>query len=87
MIDVNVNGVIYTAKLAAHYFAQRPADVDRSLVITSSIMAYIDTFGIPSYGISKHGIRGLMCTLRRRQGMRVNLIAPWYVHERIHDCG
>ncbi|RFU26279.1 hypothetical protein B7463_g10046, partial [Scytalidium lignicola] len=80
ILDVNVIGTIYTAKLAAYYFHKQPKDIfDRCLILTSSIMAYIDTYGVPSYGVSKHAVRGLMCTLRRRHLMRVNSIAPWYL--------
>lgn len=42
-------------------------------------MGYIDTNGSPTYGAAKHGVRGLMKVLRRRSGLRVNVVAPWYI--------
>jgi NAD(P)-dependent dehydrogenase (short-subunit alcohol dehydrogenase family) len=43
-LKVNVLGVAYTAKLAAHYLASRKGDEkkDRSLIITASIGGYLD---------------------------------------------
>ena len=41
-------------------------------------MGYLDTNGSPTYGAAKHGVRGLMKVLRRRSGLRVNVVAPWY---------
>lgn len=71
----------YTAKLAAHYLS-RSASRDAALVMTASLAAYLDMPGAPQYGASKWGLRGLMHSLRRTmpdQGIRVNIIAPWYV--------
>lgn len=48
----------------------------------SSIAGYCEQPGAPVYGASKHGIRGVMQSLRRTihtRDMRVNLIAPWSV--------
>lgn len=42
-------------------------------------MGYLDTNGSPTYGSAKHGVRGLMKCLRRRAGLRVNVVAPWYI--------
>lgn len=83
-IKVNLIGVIYTAKLALHYFARQTQslDRDRCLIIVSSIAAYVDKPGSPQYNASKFGVRGLMRCLRTtmpEQKMRVNLLAPWYV--------
>lgn len=82
MIEVNLVGVSYTAKLAIHYL-RRPSgeeDRDRSLILKSSIAGYVDMPPFPQYNISKWGIRGLMRNLRRvtwSEGIRVNLVAPW----------
>ncbi|RFU28545.1 hypothetical protein B7463_g7791, partial [Scytalidium lignicola] len=79
LTDVNIYGVFYTAKLAAHYFYQQPEDkYDRCLILIGSVMSYLDTYGAVSYGLTKHGVRGLMGVLRRRGVMRVNMLAPWY---------
>jgi NAD(P)-dependent dehydrogenase (short-subunit alcohol dehydrogenase family) len=83
MMDVNVYGVFYTAKLAAHYFARQPEDkYDRCLILIGSVMSYLDTYGAVGYGLSKHAVRGLMGVLRRRGLMRVNMLAPWWVKAR-----
>ena len=78
LVDVNLIGVIYTAKLAAHYFHRQPRETfDRCLIVVGSIMGFIDTQGSSIYGAAKHGVRGLMCCLRRKGALRVNLLAPW----------
>ncbi|KAF9888862.1 hypothetical protein FE257_008231 [Aspergillus nanangensis] len=77
-LDVNLVGVMYTAKLAGWYFHhQEPRD--RCLILNSSIMGYIDTQGSSVYSAAKHGVRGLMTCLRRKGVVRVNCLAPWYV--------
>ncbi|KAH0830955.1 hypothetical protein AYO21_06485 [Fonsecaea monophora] len=87
MMDVNIYGVFYTAKLAAHYFSQQPEDkYDRCLILIGSVMSYLDTYGAVSYGMSKHGVRGLMGVLRRRGIMRVNMLAPWYTPSTVNTA-
>ncbi|KAF7541614.1 hypothetical protein G7054_g432 [Neopestalotiopsis clavispora] len=84
IININLIGTAYTAKLAMHYFLkqdQTPSR-DRCLIIKGSVAAYADQPGSPQYNISKWGARGLFRNLRRtawRQGIRVNFVAPWYV--------
>lgn len=77
LLDVNLIGVIYTAKLAGWYFNNQDAG-DRCLILVSSIMGYIDTQGSSIYSAAKHGVRGLMTCLRRKGLVRVNCLAPWY---------
>ncbi|KAF7557421.1 hypothetical protein G7Z17_g638 [Cylindrodendrum hubeiense] len=84
IIEVNLLGTAYTAKLALHYFRRQPQDSsrDRCLIIKGSVAAYADQPGSPQYNISKWGARGLFRNLRRtawREGIRVNFTAPWYV--------
>jgi len=84
IIEINLLGVAYTAKLAIHFFRRQPVDTtrDRCLIIKGSIAAYADQPGSPQYNISKWGARGLMRNLRRtawKESIRVNLVAPWYV--------
>ena len=46
----------------------------------SSIAGYCDQPGTPIYCATKHGIRGVMTSLRRtahKNNVRVNLLAPW----------
>lgn len=84
IIDINLIGMTYTAKLAMHYFRRQPVSPsrDRCLIIKASIAAYADQPGSPQYNIAKWGARGLMRNLRRtawKENIRVNLVAPWYV--------
>ncbi|OQD88800.1 hypothetical protein PENANT_c003G06846 [Penicillium antarcticum] len=84
VLQTNLIGCIYTSKLALHYFARQPnhGKYDRCLILMSSIAGYCDQPGTPIYCASKHGIRGVMTSLRRtahKQNVRVNLLAPWYV--------
>lgn len=83
-IKIDLIGVVYTAKLALHYFPRQTEgpDRDRSLILVSSIAGYVDKPGSPQYNASKFGVRGLMRCLRTtmpKRKMRVNLLAPWCV--------
>ena len=84
IININMIGALYTAKLAMHYFRVAPISPahDRLLIIQGSLAGYIDQPGSPQYAASKYGCRGLMKSLRRtvgEEGMRVNYIGPWFV--------
>ncbi|KAJ3530540.1 hypothetical protein NM208_g9282 [Fusarium decemcellulare] len=84
IIEVNLMGMVYTTKLALHYFRRQSVDTqhDRCLILKGSIAAYADQPGSPQYNVSKWGARGLMRNLRRtawKENIRVNLVAPWYV--------
>lgn len=82
VLDINLTGMIYTAKLALHYFPRQKEADDRCLIFTSSLAGYADHPGAPQYSASKWGIRGVMRALRSTMpkiGARVNVIAPWYV--------
>ncbi|KAF5014289.1 hypothetical protein F66182_14783, partial [Fusarium sp. NRRL 66182] len=81
ILETNLHGCLYTSKLALHYLTRQPRDPnkDRCLILMSSIAAYCEQPGAPVYGASKHGIRGVMQSLRRtihEKDMRVNLLAP-----------
>lgn len=82
ILQINLAGVMYTAKLAMFYLPKQPEgeDRDRCLLMTASLAAYVDLTVSPQYSASKWGIRGLMHSLRRcgpSNGIRVNVIAPW----------
>ncbi|PMD37857.1 short chain dehydrogenase/ reductase [Hyaloscypha variabilis F] len=86
--QVNILGTMYTWKLAAHYFRKQPDDVerDRSFIITGSMGSYTDSPGSWEYTASKHAVKGLMRTVRRSswsQGIRINVLAPYYVKSAI----
>lgn len=82
ILNVDLIGVMYTAKLALHYLPRQPEGPsrDRCLIMTASLAGYLDLPGAPQYNSAKWGVRGLMGCLRRTmpgQAMRVNIIAPW----------
>lgn len=82
ILETNLVGVMYTTKLALHYFARQPegSGRDRCLIMTSSLAGYADHNGAPQYSAAKFGVRGMMRSLRQvlpKQQARVNIIAPW----------
>ncbi|KAE8165662.1 hypothetical protein BDV40DRAFT_297370 [Aspergillus tamarii] len=91
-IDVNIQGTLYTAKLASHYFIKQngqspsPEQEDTCLVLIGSGAAFLDCPRAPQYCASKWAMRGIMHSLRRTAfyyGSRVNIISPWYVKTNI----
>ncbi|KIW80819.1 hypothetical protein Z517_07436 [Fonsecaea pedrosoi CBS 271.37] len=83
-MEINLMGLLYTVKLALHYFRRQPVDSDRDrcLILKSSLAGYVDLPGSIQYNSSKFGVRGVMRSLRRtswKENIRVNLVAPWYI--------
>lgn len=84
---VNATGVLLTVKLALWYFRKQfsthpEQSKDQCLVLKPSVAGYSDLMGVSQYSFSKFGVRGLFVTLRKSEiahGIRVNLIAPWYI--------
>lgn len=60
IIDVNVNGTLYTWKLAVHYFRKQPDtdERDRCFIMTGSMVSWIDS--PVDYGFAP---RKMDCTL------------------------
>ncbi|KAH6620184.1 hypothetical protein C7974DRAFT_227586 [Boeremia exigua] len=92
IIHVNIIGVLYTTKLAMHYFiklngtTRSPKQVDTCLILIGSGAAFLDCPRGPQYSCSKWGMRGIMHSLRRTAGLhgsRVNVLSPWYVRTNI----
>jgi NAD(P)-dependent dehydrogenase (short-subunit alcohol dehydrogenase family) len=84
ILETNLVGVMYTTRLALHYFSrqQEGPDRDRCLLMTSSIAGYADHNGAPQYSSAKFGVRGMMRSLRQvlpKQKARANIISPWWV--------
>ncbi|KAL9083533.1 MAG: hypothetical protein Q9159_005725 [Coniocarpon cinnabarinum] len=81
-LDVNLLGTLYFARIAAVYLRQdcKPGE-DRSLTLIASVAAFKDAPGIFAYQASKHGVLGLMRSLRTYLpsafGVRVNTVCPW----------
>lgn len=92
-IDVNLIGEYITTYLALHYFRLPPAANNnngpsqqqphtKSLILISSLTAYMDLPYNTGYATSKYGVRGMFRSIRSqaaRVGARVNNIAPGYV--------
>ena len=90
-INVNLTGLFYTTKLASYYFQLKGSDEKRphggkSIILISSLAAYIELPWSADYQASKYGVRGLFKALRNNvpaMGIRMNLIAPWFVQTRM----
>jgi len=69
VIDVNLKGPVYFARLASVYLRQGDETsvmpMDKSLTFTSSVAAFREDPGLYVYVASKHGVMGLMRVLRR----------------------
>ena len=68
---------------------QMLADTGGSLIIVSSIGGYRGLVGNPAYGASKAGANSMVKSLGvafAGDGIRVNGIAPGYVHTKINDA-
>ncbi|KIW04318.1 uncharacterized protein PV09_04610 [Verruconis gallopava] len=88
IVDVNLTGVIFSAKLSMHYFARQWREHDSIpnfkpiFIIGGSLAGYLDMPMSPIYSSTKFALRGLLCSLRNatsRIGARVAMIAPWHV--------
>ncbi|KIW88202.1 uncharacterized protein Z519_11313 [Cladophialophora bantiana CBS 173.52] len=84
IVNIDLIGVLYTLKLARHYFMKHSLDTnyDRCFIVNASLVGFLDVPGIPQYMASKWGCRGLMRCIRRTtavDGVRMNLTGPWYV--------
>jgi NAD(P)-dependent dehydrogenase (short-subunit alcohol dehydrogenase family) len=86
IVDINIKGPLFTAKLAAHYFIRQngqtptPNQEDTCLILIGSGAAFLDCPRAPQYSASKWAMRGIMHSLRRTAyyyGSRVNMISPW----------
>jgi len=84
IMKINSIGPLYTAKLAMHYFNRQPEEEgrDRCLIMKGSLASYLDLPGAVQYNMSKWSIRAFVNCIRRsgwQNGIRVNLIAPWFI--------
>ncbi|KAH9206364.1 hypothetical protein DL95DRAFT_375393 [Leptodontidium sp. 2 PMI_412] len=80
-IDVNLLGTLYFSRIAAVYLSQSPSPKDKSLLLLSSTAGFKETPGLFTYSASKHGVLGLLRSLRpylpKTHGVRTNAICPW----------
>lgn len=91
-LNINLVAQFYTVKLAHYYLRRNPkgAGRDRALLLTGSMASVGEIPGAPEYTASKHGMLGLMRSIRRTgaaDDIRVNSIHPWFVETGIIDAG
>lgn len=89
-LDINLRAQFLSSKLAHYYFRRNPKGQgrDRCLILTGSMASVGEIPGAPEYTAAKHGMLGLMRSLRRTSpsdGVRVNSIHPWFVETGIID--
>ncbi|KAF7195361.1 Short-chain dehydrogenase/reductase ascJ [Pseudocercospora fuligena] len=82
VLDVNLKGPIYFARIASVYLRQGDQSGDRSLLFTSSVGGFREDPGLWVYAPTKHGVLGLMRVVRERFArppfsLRTNAICPW----------
>ncbi|KAM0413235.1 hypothetical protein ACHAPD_008330 [Fusarium lateritium] len=96
IIDVNLKGTLYTAKLAMHYFVSQNGtepqkdQEDTCLILISSGAGFVDVPRGPEYSSTKWAVRGIMHALRRTAfyySSRVNVIAPWEQFDEVERSG
>ncbi|EHY52470.1 hypothetical protein ABEF95_014906 [Exophiala dermatitidis] len=91
VLGVNLTAVMYTIKLALHYFRRQNAmnrgePLDQVLVLQGSLAGYVGLPGAPQYQASKYGLRGVFKSLRLTEwqhSIRVGYIAPWFIETKI----
>ncbi|KAG0646832.1 15-hydroxyprostaglandin dehydrogenase [Hyphodiscus hymeniophilus] len=82
VVDVNLTGTLYFARIAAVYLKQGAKPIeDKSLVLLSSTAGFKETPGLFAYTASKHGVLGLLRSARpylpKTHNIRINAICPW----------
>ncbi len=84
VMEVNLDSLLDCANATR----EKLADTGGSLIIISSIGGYRGLIGNPAYGASKAGAISMVKSLGAAfgaDGIRVNGIAPGYVHTKIND--
>ncbi|KAI9373464.1 hypothetical protein BJX61DRAFT_541718 [Aspergillus egyptiacus] len=83
-IDVNLVGTLYVTRVASVYLRHnRGPGVDRSILLFSCAAGFKETPGVSVYQAAKHGVQGLMRSLRAnlnapyQHSIRINTICPW----------
>ncbi|KAK0111606.1 hypothetical protein ONS95_001953 [Cadophora gregata] len=81
-LDVNLLGCMYFARIACVYLKEgNTAKADKSLILVSSTAGFKETPGIFAYTAAKHGVIGLLRSLRpylpTTHHIRTNAICPW----------
>ncbi|KAJ5788567.1 hypothetical protein N7457_003557 [Penicillium paradoxum] len=84
IVDINLNGAVYTSYLAMHYFRRSPESTKghRNLILTSSIGGLYPCMLAPVYSGTKHAMIGFTRSIGDRlwaEGIRVNALCPGVV--------
>ncbi|KAG0153240.1 hypothetical protein PDIDSM_5090 [Penicillium digitatum] len=84
IVDINLNGALYTSYLAMHYFRRSPESTKghRNLILTSSVGGLYPCMLTPVYSGTKHAIIGFTRSVGERlweEGVRVNALCPGVV--------
>lgn len=95
-MDVCLLGPLYFSRIASVYLRQSGtsdrasnAGLDKSLTLVSSVAGFTEAPGLTVYSAAKHGVLGLMRSLRRTlcnaspHAVRTNAICPWYTETRL----
>jgi len=92
VIDINLNGTLYFARLAVAYLKEKHTfdrqsttaeniTSSKCITLVSSVAGFKESPGLFAYSAAKHGVMGLMRALRpftsQLYGLRVNAICPW----------
>jgi len=84
VLDINLTGTLYFSRIAAVYLRQKATPKDgKSLVLVSSVAGFQESPGLFVYQAAKHGVIGLMRSLRKyfpvtygNIDIRVNCVCP-----------
>ncbi|KAH6854890.1 hypothetical protein B0I37DRAFT_350148 [Chaetomium sp. MPI-CAGE-AT-0009] len=83
ILAVNLTGVMYTTHLALYHLPRNTPPRDRHLLLISSVAGILPLPGQTEYTTSKHAVMGLFRALRgtawAAHGVRVNVLAPYFV--------
>lgn len=83
-MDVNLLGSMYVTRIASVYLRHnRGSNCDRSILLFSCASGFKDSPSLFVYQASKHGVTGLMRSLRTyisspyKHYLRINTVCPW----------
>ncbi|KAJ5505216.1 Short-chain dehydrogenase/reductase SDR [Penicillium expansum] len=84
VMDVNLLGSMYVTRIASVYLRHnRGSNCDRSILLFSCVSGFKDSPSLFIYQASKHGVTGLMRSLRTyisspyKHYLRINTVCPW----------
>ncbi|KAF5580104.1 NADPH-dependent beta-ketoacyl reductase (rhlG) [Fusarium pseudocircinatum] len=93
-IDINLTSVVLFCRLAIAFMkadkeSTKSNDFSKSIVLLSSIAGITEAAGLFAYGASKHGIIGLMRSLRAlasaKYNIHINAVCPWATDTQMID--